>query len=231
MAQAGMRKLSSRAKKQLQEQQANPLAFAAAGLSGDEDVADDAWLAMTYETRKLLLHDLANMRDEAAIPWFWRRRTGMFVEPIVDVMGMRDELRGIWTGRQHYAQNVLNKWLRWLPSKDHVEIHRRPIAEIPSAFMPFGCSLDARRLIPNYSSLRSMLIQGVFEHWGYFKTCSNPDCASPYFIAKRKDQTVCDSGVCKAEKQRQHALKWWTENRAKKVSTKGRLKDGTRKTR
>ena len=39
--------------------------------------------------------------------------------------------------------------------------------------------------------------------------------AAPYFVAKRKDQTVCDAEVCKAEKQREHALKWWRANRAK----------------
>lgn len=61
-----------------------------------------------------------------------------------------------------------------------------------------------------------MLIQGVFEHWGHFKICADPDCASPYFIAKRKDQTVRDAEMCKSEKQRQHALKWWRDNRAKK---------------
>ena len=77
-----------------------------------------------------------------------------------------------------------------------------------------------------------MLIQGVFEHRRQFKYCANPDCSAPYFIAKRKDQTVCDAEVCKAEKQRQHALKWWNENRAKRgkaeavgKSTKKRSKD------
>ena len=84
-----------------------------------------------------------------------------------------------------------------------------------------------------------MLIQGVFEHRRQFKYCSNPDCSAPYFIAKRKDQTVCDAEICKAEKQRQHALKWWNENRAKRSqteavgkSTKKRSKDnGPGKTR
>jgi hypothetical protein len=27
---------------------------------------------------------------------------------------------------------------------------------------------------------------------------------------------VCEAGPCKAERQREHSLKWWTENRAKK---------------
>jgi hypothetical protein len=86
-----------------------------------------------------------------------------------------------------------------------------------------------------------MLIVGVFDHWGHFKYCANPNCVTPYFIAKRKDQTVCDAEICKAEKQREHARRWWNENRAKKTRKpakvaskppkKGRGKNVTRKTR
>jgi hypothetical protein len=65
-----------------------------------------------------------------------------------------------------------------------------------------------------------MLIQGFFENSRHFKHCANSDCVAPYFIAKRKDQKVCDAEICKAERQRQHALKWWNENRAKKSQKK-----------
>ena len=81
-------------------------------------------------------------------------------------------------------------------------------------YLPCECSIEAGRLVPNWVHLRAMLIQGVLEHWKNFKFCANADCAAPYFIAKRKDQTVCDAEICKAEKQRAHALKWWHENRA-----------------
>jgi len=86
-----------------------------------------------------------------------------------------------------------------------------------------------------------MLIVGVFDHWGHFKYCANPKCATPYFIAMRKDQTVCDAEICKAEKQREHARRWWNENRAKKIQKpakvaskppkEGRGKNVTRKAR
>ena len=65
-----------------------------------------------------------------------------------------------------------------------------------------------------------MLIQGVFEHCRLFKFCANPSCVAPYFVAKRRDQTVCDAGECKAERKREHALKWWNENRSKKSQKK-----------
>jgi hypothetical protein len=57
-------------------------------------------------------------------------------------------------------------------------------------YLPFECSIGAGRLVPEFVSLRAMLIQGVFEHWKHFQVCANEDCAAPYFIAKRKDQTV-----------------------------------------
>ena len=70
--------------------------------------------------------------------------------------------------------------------------------------------------MPDSTALRPMLIQGVFEHWGRFKNCANSDCVTPYFIAKRTDQTVCNAEICKAEKQREHARNWWNANRARK---------------
>ena len=106
---------------------------------------------------------------------------------------------------------------------------------------PFQCSLFSRRLIPQPSNLRAVLVQGVLEHWGRLKYCANTHCVSPYFIARRKDQTVCDAEICKAEKQREHARKWWNENRAKKApketktgsntARKGRGENVTRKAR
>jgi hypothetical protein len=245
MAQAGKPKLSSRAKRLLEKQRESGMAFAAAALGGDADVVDDAWLAMTFEARKLLLYDLANLRDENALRWFWGRRELMMPELAADVMNLRDELRALWIGRKLLdAQNILNRWLRWLPSKDHAQAFPvLAIAETPTDYMPFTCSLEARRLVPNHLSLRSTLIQGVFEQWGHFRFCANPNCAAPYFIAKRRDQTVCNAEACKAEKQRQHALKWWRENRTKESKTatknrgnsknnrRGAAKDGSRKTR
>jgi hypothetical protein len=93
---------------------------------------------------------------------------------------------------------------------------------LPSGYVPFSCWLPTRSLVPDTRSLRPMLIQGVFEHWGHLKYCSNSVCSTPYFIAKRRDQVVCNAEICKAERQRQHVLKWWNENRAKKNQTQGK---------
>jgi hypothetical protein len=148
------------------------------------------------------------------------------------------------------ADCVLNKWLTWRPSTEQEETRKSmnrdtvlavttdPVARsilgedidnVPALISmsrwwnvaaPFKCSLWSRRLIPEPRNLRAMLVQGVLEHWGHFKHCANPDCLSPYFIAKRKDQTVCDAEICKAERQRAHARRWWNENRAQKSPQK-----------
>jgi hypothetical protein len=148
------------------------------------------------------------------------------------------------------ADSVLNKWLAWRPSVEQEESRKssnrnavlavatNPVARsilgediksVPALVStsrwwnvaaPFKCSLWSRRLTPEPRNLRAMLVQGVLEHWGHFKHCANRECVSPYFIAKRKDQTVCDAEICKAERQREHARKWWNENRAQKSPKK-----------
>jgi len=144
------------------------------------------------------------------------------------------------------ANDVLNKWLSWRPSVEQERAYQAAQSEretpsqeellkdifssvstvesrhersqwmLPSGYVPFSSWLPRRSLVPDTRALRPMLVQGVFEHWGYLRNCANADCVTPYFIAKRKDQVVCNAEVCKAERQRQHVSKWWNEHRAKK---------------
>ena len=109
------------------------------------------------------------------------------------------------------ASQILTKWLAWRPSPETTQ------RTAPGEYVPFVCWILSRQFVPDWRALRPMLIQGVLEHYGHLKYCANSDCASPYFIAKRKDQTVCNAEICKAEKQREHARKWWSDNRAKKA--------------
>ena len=94
---------------------------------------------------------------------------------------------------------------------------------------PFSCSLVSRRLLPEPRNLRAMLVQGVLEQYGRLKYCANSQCVSPYFIARRKDQTVCDAEICKAERQREHARKWWNKNRAKRAQDETKTGSNTAK--
>ena len=45
--------------------------------------------------------------------------------------------------------------------------------------------------------------------------CANPDCQAPHFLKSRKDQKTCEAVECVAWAQRQHALKWYRDNRKK----------------
>lgn len=51
---------------------------------------------------------------------------------------------------------------------------------------------------------------------GRTKVCQNPDCPAPYFLAKRKDQRICERGDCTAWAQRQWALSWWNKAGSKR---------------
>ena len=187
--------------------------------------------------------DLQHADD--GLDWFWSRwEFKIRPERNSDISQLRDELRAVWKdpkGNDEYI--ILMNWLGWRPSREHLRIYRNSKWVLqwvnPKHYVPFSCDVESATFVPDDGAIRAMLIQGVFEHWRNFKYCANRDCAAPYFIAKRKDQTVCDAEICKAEKQRQHALKWWNENRAKKsqketvskATKKGRKVNVTRKAR
>ena len=179
------------------------------------------FLADTFPTRLQILNDLANTKPDR-IQWFRDRWNGRIrEESSSDISELAKELRYVWTRPlTHQAETVLDRWLAWRPTPAAFKAYmvsgiERPNADRARDYLPFGCSLGAGRLVPDWVSLRAMLIQGVFEHWKNFKICANSDCVAPYFIAKRQDQTVCDAEICKAERQREHMRKWWNENRAK----------------
>ena len=209
MAQLRNRKLSSRAKGMLTD--ASGAAAKGKGIwlksdsRDDFDVADELVLHLLRPHRLTLLTNLANLRDKDAVEPFWKK-WGSTIESSseIDLLELRDQLREVWRDPSSArSEKLVNGWLKadtakHLPSGSH-----------------FRCSIRKSMFLPYEASLRGMLVQGILEHWEHFKYCSNPDCVTPYFVAKRSDQTVCDAGICKAEKQREHARNWWNENRAK----------------
>lgn len=245
MAPSRKPKLSSRARKLIEESRSDTRALAMAFLRGDSEIVHEAILSLTFSDRQLLLVDIANLRDESASEWFWRKWGGKIrPERTADVIQIRDELRAVWREPEEpFSETIIDRWSQWLPSQAHIEVFERlklvaPNVKKPNDYPQFRCSIKVGGFVPDVRSLRAMLIQGIFEHWRRFMYCANPNCASPYFVAKRKDQTVCDDSTCKAAKQRQHALKWWTEHRAKRGNSKQSNgppekdpRDGSRKTR
>jgi hypothetical protein len=167
--------------------------------------------------------DLLELRDELQTIW---DRSYVRVFPEIG-LSVRGPIKAIykWGSYEGFMlltdDEILDRWLVWRPPARRLNAWRRE-GWLDSKFrktfeyLPFRCSISSGKLLPQTGSIRAMLIVGVFEHWQHLKHCSNDDCSAPYFIAKRKDQAVCDSDKCKAEKQRQHALKWWNKNRAKK---------------
>jgi hypothetical protein len=180
-------------------------------------------LVRTLPVRRELLCDLANTKPEPErARWFQEKWHGRIrEESLPDLIDLGEQLRAVWKRpRIDGAEKILDKWLAWRPLPATFRKYKESEIERPEAvkardYLPFECSIGAGRLVPNWVHLRAMLIQGVLEHWKNFRFCANADCAAPYFIAKRKDQTVCDAEICKAEKQRAHKLRWWHENRAK----------------
>jgi hypothetical protein len=56
------------------------------------------------------------------------------------------------------------------------------------------------------------------------KVCANPDCISPYFLAKRHDTKLCGSELCATWAQQQWALDWWHRrgDKLRRAKAKGR---------
>jgi len=184
------------------------------------EVLDELTEAQCISYRPLLLCEVANYLNEDAYDRFWRKWANieylLYPETKKDMISIRDAVRLCWTDPcSKESQQILNEWLYWRPSSSHLAAYNRlglsPVSENPLDHPPFKCSVRAGKLVPNFRSLRALLIQGILENWQHFKYCANPSCPVPYFIAKRKDQTICDASDCKAEKQRQHALKWWRD--------------------
>jgi hypothetical protein len=237
MAQAHKPKLSREAQRYLQDNISPMWRRAAAALGGSEHLEQEVLLFETYPTRLLLLCDVANLHDDkSAQRWFWRKWWWKIrFEWPDDLLALRDGLKEIWRDSQSTsADAILNEWLRWLPSHAHLLVYQelgigyKGAHCTPADYASFRCATKACKLFPDVQNLRAMLVQGVLEHAPLLKVCSNPDCAAPYFVAKRRDQVLCDAGPCKAYRQRQHALKWWNQNRAKKASKVTTKKGSTR---
>jgi hypothetical protein len=88
------------------------------------------------------------------------------------VVSMRERVRSAWR-----AKDAKRLWL-----SESVERYD----------MPFTVSGKTLQLAPNdvFTYLRLLLTRDISE--GRARICNNPDCATPYFITKRSDQTHCE---------------------------------------
>jgi hypothetical protein len=169
--------------------------------------------------RKVLL-EVANLHDAG-----WQRFFRRWIPSLTskDVYDLRNALRAIWEQKVQEEQinTVLLHWLSW-STKRH-----------PLQYMIFPWVPDIRtgRLLADPRDLPVRLAMAVLEHFPKLRKCANPDCAVPYFIAKRKSQRFCERGECTRYAQNQYALKWWREKHQSQTTESERSsKRGSRKT-
>jgi len=241
-------KLSSRGSALLQRYRSGKATLQ--DLIADVFALEEFMAVIQYPVRREVLIDLANSRGAKGVHWFWQKWKEVFrPEATDDLIELGNDLRRIWNfyGGEESANDgddptrILSSWLVWRPKPEQLESYRnwrrldqdveKRLGLHPHAYeyTPFFCSIPTGNLVPDPNCLRAMLIKGVFEHWRHFSYCANADCQAPYFVAKRVDQTVCDAEICKAERQREHARKWWNQNRAKKARNQERTVSKTAK--
>jgi len=169
--------------------------------------------------RKLLL-ELANLRDDG-----WQRFSKRFPSDFKDrsMFELRNDLRLIWerTVSDKRSNSILDAWLRWSTQ-----------AREPSlVLLPWVPDIRTGRLLPDWQNLPARVVMAVLEHFQRFRKCGNPECAAPFFIAKRTSQRFCELGECTRYAQNQYALKWWKEKGKTRIVGTERSERVTRKTR
>jgi len=177
------------------------------------------------EWRKTLLLELANLQDSgfARFQRIFQQSFGKWSRQIEEwlVLRLRDELRKVWDSSTpiQKKQQIVDEWTKWnprpRPSQIGDSIYRDYRMWVPV--------LATGRLTPGLDSLHGQLVQGVMEQFERLRICGNPECPTPYFLARRKDQKYCERGDCTSYAQRQYALKWWHSvggDRRRKESSK-----------
>lgn len=166
-----------------------------------------------------LLLEIANLHENG-----WQRLSKNFPSDFQErsILELRNDLRAIWEKRfsEKQSNEALNEWLVWSTQR-----------YTPKVFLPWVPDIRTGRLLPVWENLPARVVMAVLEHYPRFCRCANPDCAVPYFIAKRKSQRFCELGECTRYAQNQYALKWWKEKGKLRTATPERSKRGTRKTR
>lgn len=148
-------------------------------------------------TAKMPIHvQFANLHDDPKAFRLFKSRWGPLTR-MGDAeheaeLGLRDRLREAWGGEENAWSNPKRPLsARLTLGKDRFEI------QLPELYQTIG-----------------ILFQRDF--WaGKTAICANPDCLTPYFVKRRKNQRYCESGACTAQAQREQKRLWWQRNRGK----------------
>jgi hypothetical protein len=159
-------------------------------------------MARTTKAYSHLLLELANLQDSGL-----RRFRRKFPLPSEcwsdsDLLQFQEELRDIWTGQTTIKkkESILSRWLAL-----------RPFGFAGMNYSAWQVSWRGGWFIPEADNLPGRLLYSVLANRHYLTVCRNPNCPARYFIAKRRDQKVCEQGPCKEYVQREWAMNWWNQ--------------------
>jgi hypothetical protein len=164
-----------------------------------------------------VLYGLANLSTDPSSIAHFRQRCPVPTggESDEELLRLRDELRLLWAGNNEpdgsKREDLVKYWVggpRSLsdPGKWHV-------------FWQLGV------FRPNTNFFRGVLAWAYCRHMAALKTCANPDCPAPYFIATRRTQIYCsETDECARFAARKTARKYWHA----KGKRKSKKKEATR---
>ncbi len=154
---------------------------------------------MTQELKSILLK-APNLTEEERQRWAASEQKFEIAVSESDVQvatAMQSLLRQAWKGEElaleliehgdvHHAQQEAfgPPRLTVAPSKQGVVVYAKDLW----SFIRIAFLLDYER--------------------GRIKLCRNPQCPLPYFLARRRDQRICERGDCTAWAQQRWALRW-----------------------
>jgi hypothetical protein len=167
---------------------------------------------------RVKLVEIANLHDDGCSR-FWHQWGPIYYAFLSDaeLLEIRDEVRAIWDPGEPDAekQRILDAWLSYRLGWPSVKY---------GSDSPIWVDWRYRRVLPNPFNLRAGLAIALVENASRLAHCTNPECAAPYFLAKRRSQKFCERGECTSFAQRQYSLAWWNakgkQKRAKKASKK-----------
>jgi len=164
------------------------------------------WDRRRRSHRKQLLTELVNLHDPAKLPVLFQKTVRLFrIEPPpTDALG----------GTQRILQCI---WRRDLESDKKQRIVQMLLSVAMSLRDHGGilAPLISQQLEFDPKNFLGQVVSGILENWPAMAKCENPECAVPYFLAKRTTQKYCERGECTRYALRKKAREHWRKKYGK----------------
>lgn len=113
---------------------------------------------------------------------------------------LRNRLRAVWLAKY----DDVAEWRLFM-----VQLHIHQVTDAED--------LRSRRLYPpSPDTPIEQAVDLVRRSLLMLRTCRNPECTKPFFVASRAQQRLC-SDACTSIAQKAHKRQWWAENKASQV--------------